>query len=295
MASAFVVGGASYDSIVYLDAFPQRTETHVAEDFRETVGSTGSGKAMNLGRLGFDTTLHAMIGDDWYGEQLQQAFDAEPLSFLYDFDPNGTERHVNLMNDAGERISIFVVTSTPDPDIDYSRLESRLESCDYAVINVVNYARHLLPAAERFDKPVWVDVHAYDGRDPFFDDYLDHADYLFFSTEGMDDYREFMTRQIDAGTELVVGTRGRDGAVAVTSEYEWIEVPAIDDYDLADANGAGDAFFAGYLYGFDRGYDVRRCMRTGTIAAGECITAGELAHPDLSPERIADRYDEYYE
>ncbi|MFW5950411.1 MAG: PfkB family carbohydrate kinase, partial [archaeon] len=75
---------------------------------------------------------------------------------------------------------------------------------------------------------------------------------------------------------------------------EWIEVPAIHDYDLTDANGAGDAFFAGFLYGLDRGDDLERCLRTGTIAAGECITAGELAHPDLSPARIEERHEEYY-
>ncbi|MFW5956326.1 MAG: hypothetical protein ACOCQY_02870, partial [Halorhabdus sp.] len=71
---------------------------------------------------------------------MRAAFADEPLAFWFDIDPNGTERHVTLLNDAGERISIVVGESTPDPDVDFSRLQARLESTDYAIIDVDNDA-----------------------------------------------------------------------------------------------------------------------------------------------------------
>lgn len=120
----FVAGGCSYNSMGYLDEFPQETETHRARNFQETVGSTGAGKTLNLGRLGMNVTFHAMIGADRYGEVIEETFASEPVTFISDVDPNGTERHINLMNAHGERISIVVVESTPEPDIDYDRLDA---------------------------------------------------------------------------------------------------------------------------------------------------------------------------
>jgi len=289
----FVAGGCSWDSIVYLDSFPDRTETHFARDFQETLGSSGSGKALNLGRLGVDTRLHAMIGDDRYGEAIRERFDAESVTFEADIDPNGTERHVNLMNDAGERISIFVVLPTQEPDIGYERLERWVAEADALVVSPVNYSRHLLPAAVEARTPVWADVHAYDGEDEYYDDFLAAADYLFMSEEGMDDYREFMREQIDAGKRLVVCTRGDDGVTALTADGEWVEVPAAE-FEMTDTNGAGDAFFAGYLYGHRQGLAVETNLRLGTLAGGLAVSSRDLAHPELSPDRLAAEYERRY-
>ncbi|MFC4358744.1 carbohydrate kinase family protein [Halobium salinum] len=290
---AFVAGGCSYNAMVYLDEFPRETETHRARDFRETVGSTGAGKTMNLGRLGLDVTFHAMLGDDRYGRIVRETFADEPATFLHDVDPNGTERHVNLMNAEGERISIFVVESTPAPDIDYERLERLVKTCDAFVVNPVDYTRPLLAAAERHDTPVWCDVHAYDGVDPHHDAFVDAADYLFLSEEGMDDPTEFMRERVDAGTELVVCTRGADGSTALTADGERIEVPA-ESFEMVDTNGAGDAYVSGFLYGHAQGEDTETCMRLGTLAGGLAVESPELAHAGLSAERLALEYEDRY-
>jgi len=290
----FVAGGCSWDSIVYLDEFPRETETHFARDFQETLGSSGAGKALNMGRLGVDTRLHAMIGDDRYGEAIRERFDAEPVTFEADIDPNGTERHVNLMNDAGERISIFVVSPTQEPDIDYERVEQWTAKADALVVSPVNYTRGLLPAAVEAGTPVWADIHAYDGEDGYYDDFLAAADYLFMSEEGMDDYRGFMHEQIDAGKRLVVCTHGEDGATALTADGEWVEVPAAE-FEMIDTNGAGDAFFAGYLYGHRQGLPVETNLRLGTLAGGLAVSSLDLAHPELSPDRLAAEYERRYE
>lgn len=288
----FVAGGCSWDAIVSLEEFPTTTETHFAKDFQETLGSSGSGKSLNLGRLGVDTRFHAMIGDDRFGEAIRDRFASEPVAFEFDIDPNGTERHVNLMNDAGERISIFVVLPTQEPDIDYERLESWVARADALVVSPVNYSRYLLPAADEADTPVWADIHAYDGEDPYYDDFLDAADYLFMSEEGMDDPRAFMRERLDAGAELVVCTHGADGATALTADG-WFEVPA-QEFEVVDTNGAGDAFFAGFLYGHRQRLDVETCLRLGTLCGGLAVESRELSHPDLSPDRLAAEYERRY-
>jgi sugar/nucleoside kinase (ribokinase family) len=289
----FVAGGCSWDAIVYLDEFPERTETHFARDFQETLGSSGSGKALNLGRLGIETRFHAMIGEDRFGEAIQERFAAEPVEFRFDDDPNGTERHINLMNDNGERISIFVVQPTQEPEIDYERLEQWVANADALVVSPVNYTRHLLPAAVQADTAVWADVHAYDGEDEYYQDFLEAADYLFMSGEGMDGVESFMHERIDAGAELVVCTRGKDGASALTSGGDRFEVPA-ENFETVDTNGAGDAFFAGYFYGHRQGEGVRTNLRLGTLAGGLAVSSWDLAHPELSPDRLAAEYERRY-
>jgi len=289
----FVAGGCSWDAIVYLDTFPERTETHFARDFQETLGSSGSGKALNLGRLGVDTRFHAMIGEDRYGEAIRERFDAEPVAFEADIDPNGTERHVNLMNDAGERISIFVVSPTQEPDIGYERLERWVAEADALVVSPVNYTRPLLDVAEERATPVWADIHDYDGEDEYYDDFLAAADYLFMSDEGVSDHREFMREQIETDKHLVVCTHGEDGATALTADGEWVEVPAAE-FDMIDTNGAGDAFFAGYLYGHRQRLPVETNLRLGTLAGGLAVSSLDLAHPELSPDRLAAEYEQRY-
>lgn len=288
-----VVGGCSYNSMVYLDEFPRRTETHHASAFHETVGSTGAGKTLNLGRLGMDVTFHAMIGRDRYGEVIEETFAAEPVTFVHDVDPNGTERHINLMNADGERISIFVVEPTPEPDIDYDRLRDLVGDSDALLINPVDYTRPLLSAAERRDTPVWCDIHAYDGENPRYEAFIEAADYLFLSDEGMDDTLGFMREQVDAGAELVVCTAGADGSTALASDGRWIEVPA-ESFEMVDTNGAGDAYVSGFLYGRARGADVETSMRLGTLAGGLAVGSYELAHPDISAERLTAEYERHY-
>lgn len=289
-----VIGGCSYNSMIYLDEFPQETETHRANNFQEAVGSTGAGKTLNLGRLGMNVTFHAMIGQDRYGELIKETFTAEPVMFIYDVDSNGTERHVNLMNDDGERISIFVVEATPEPDIDYSRLTDLVKTNEVLLINPVDYTRPLLSAAERHNTPVWCDVHAYDGENPHYEAFVEAADYLFMSEEGIDDASGFMYEQIEAGTDLVVCTQGAGGSMALTSNGMWIEMPA-EPFEMVDTNGAGDAYVSGFLYGHSRGKDVETCMRLGTLAGGLAVGSYELVHPDLSIDRLIAEYERHYD
>ncbi len=59
-------------------------------------------------------------------------------------------------------------------------------------------------------------------------------------------------------------------------------------------NGAGDNFFAGFLYGHLQGYGVRRCLELGTIVGGLCVTSHELVLPDLSPALVEREYHQHY-
>ncbi len=282
-----VLGGISYNTMIYLDRLPApESQTVFSRGLHETVGSSGAGKALNLCRLGMEVTLHGTIGDDWHGRWIAERLRKERLDFIYDLDPAGTQRHVNLMDADGRRISIFVAYGSPDPAVDRRRIEEAVGRSDYVKLGLANYCRHLIPLVKAHGRAIWCDLHDYDGRQEYHRDFVEAADYLFLSSDALPDYRPFMAEMIRRGKKLVVCTHGRKGSTALTPDGRWLEVPIVSSYERVDTNGAGDAFFAGYLYGHSRGYLVERCLELGTVAAGLSVTSRELALPEMTAEMV---------
>jgi sugar/nucleoside kinase (ribokinase family) len=296
MKKALVLGGVSFDSIIYLGNLPRpEPQTIYPQGFHETVGETGAGKALNLCKLDMDVTLHGLVGLDYYGEQVREYLSGQDhLSFVYDVDPKGTPRHVNLMDAEGRRISISVESGSFEPQVDRTAIASLIAQRDYIALNILNYCRYFIPLIKGEGKEIWCDIHDYDGRDPYYADFTDSADYLFVSSDALPDYRGFMEKMVAEGRQLVVCTHGKEGSTVMTHAGEWIDTPIIDSYKRVDTNGAGDAFFAGFLFGHSRGYSPETCARLGTVASGLCITSRELAFPGLSAALLMYEYSKHY-
>lgn len=295
MKKVLVLGGTTFDSIIYLENLPKpEPQTIHYAPINETMGSTGAGKALNLAKLNVETVLHSIIGEDLYGGKIIKALEKAGVNFIYDIDPKGTERHVNLMDQNGNRISIFVTQSSSDLQLDMPKIEELIKQCDIVVLNIIGYTKQLIPLIKKYKKPVWTDLHDYNCGNPYHEDYIEVADYIFVSSDNMPDYRNTMKKWMECGKELVVCTHGKNGATALTKEGKWIEVPIIEDYKFKDANGAGDSFFSGFLYGYLKGKTIDECLRFGTICAGLCITSSELSFEDLSEELINSEYEKYF-
>jgi sugar/nucleoside kinase (ribokinase family) len=295
MTNVFVAGDVTFNSLIYLEHFPQPVaQTVFSAGFHETVGGTAAGKALNLARLGLSVTLHGLIGEDAAGRFIRGYLAHEKLDFVYDVDPKGTQRHVNLMEDSGARISIYVAYATFDPVIDLERIASCVARADVVALNLSNYCRRIIPLAKQHGKPVWCDIHDYDGKNDYHRDFIAGADVITMSSDAMPGYRAFMERLIADGKQLVICTHGRNGSTALAADGRWIETPAITSYAQKDTNGAGDAFFAGVQYGYTRGDEIERCLRLGAVTAGLCITSSELYDADLSAEKIDVEYTLHY-
>jgi sugar/nucleoside kinase (ribokinase family) len=76
--------------------------------------------------------------------------------------------------------------------------------------------------------------------------------------------------------ELVV-VHFPQGAVLVARDGEVIHLPsvAVPDAERKGANGAGDAFAAGFFYGRHEGWARADCLRMGHAAAAACLRAAE--------------------
>ena len=282
--------------MVYVDNLPQPVpQTVFSKRFHETVGSTGAGKALNLHPLGLDVILHGLVGDDENGRKLQAYLANQNISLIYDNDPDGTKHHINLMDNYGQRISIHVVPGTFEPEIDWTKIEPHIAEANVVALNIINYCRHAIPIIKKYHKPIWCDIHDYDGKSAYHQDFIDAADVILMSSDALPAFRPFMEQQIDNGKELVICTHGRDGATALTASGEWIDVPILDEFERIDTNGAGDSFFAGVLYGRLRNYPIEKCLQVATIVSGLCINSPNLANESLSADCVESLYQKYFE
>jgi ribokinase len=77
------------------------------------------------------------------------------------------------------------------------------------------------------------------------------------------------------GIKIIIITMGKKGAALCTQIQSEI-IPAINVDEVIDTTGAGDAFSAGFIYGFaqNKSYqfeDVKNNVKCGNIIAGNCI------------------------
>ena len=277
-----IVGGTSLDTIIQLySPLKQGPQTTWAKSCYKAVGGTGAGKALNLSRLGFAVTLHTCLGDDAEAQAVVDGLTHDNIQLLIETGSMPTEQHTNLMTPEGDRTSIYTHPPENPKEFDMTGIEQAMPSVDIAAISILDYTRPVLKLAKAHQKPIWMDLHDYDGKNEYHQEFLDAADVVFVSSDKLPDYRAFMLQQIEAGKQLVVCTHGKQGATAVDSNGEFYEQPIIESYELKDSNGAGDAFFSGYLYAHMQGKPIRDCMLAGAVVAGMCIQSSLLFDESL--------------
>jgi acarbose 7IV-phosphotransferase len=287
MKKVLVLGGVSFNMVVHVDDFlqPVAQTLHSVKSFYETLGNTGSGKALNLNKLGFDVDLYGVIGEDEQGEKIRSSFQKEGIHFFHDVSAGGTERHLNfLKNTTGERQSIFLNTIPDDIHTNKELVEGLIEKSDYVFLNIVSYCKDFIPLLNKHKKEVWVDLHDYDGKNDYHQPFIDVADVIQFSSENNPGYRETMEEFLSSGKKLIICTHGSKGSTILTAAG-WVETSALP-YDAIDTNGAGDAFFSGILYGITQGYEMETTAKAASIVGGITVTSKELAAEDLSSDRV---------
>jgi sugar/nucleoside kinase (ribokinase family) len=287
-----VFGSASWDTLIHVASFPSpEAATIVPEDWHETIGGSGAGEAMNLARLGVDVVLHCALGPDRAGDEVRIGLAAAGVVMDPVVDTGRTRRHVNVMDGRGDRMSFMLGDDDSGRRFDPEGVEPLILAVDHVLVGIVEPARDVIPVARRLGRQVWTDLHDTDGRRAWDRDFLE-ADAVFFSDQRLPDPRPFMRRLVRAGRGLVVCTRADRGALALTGDGRWIDVPAEPVEAVVDTNGAGDAFLAGTLVGHLRGLPIEQSLRIGARVAALAVGSTELAFPDLSPASIADLIDE---
>ncbi|MFC4628965.1 carbohydrate kinase family protein [Promicromonospora alba] len=271
-----VAGPAAWNTLVRLDQLPDpRPHTVFARGAVRTLGGTSAGKVLHLADLGVASTLATDVGTDPEGDLILAALErARGAEILGRRVAGPSEQHLNLMTDAGERLSIYLATPAASPGPDAAAV-ARVTAAEHVVLDLSAVGLSLLPAAVASGATLWTDLHDYDGAAEFHRPFADACSYVFLNDDGTEDHRALMTSLLERGASTVVCTLGARGAVARTAEG-WFECPA-EPVDVVDTNGAGDAFFAGFFAARLTGAGTAECLRAGARQATRALGSRHLS------------------
>lgn len=274
-----VCGPASWNHLIFLDRLPEPVpHMQFALGDLATLGGTSAGKILHLTDLGVDATLHALIGGDEEGRLVTSAFAAAGAPVRAHASER-TERHVNLMTAAGERVSLYLATPSTASVDSVDSIEQAIEGAHVAIVDLCEMGLTLVERrlAGSAGAPIWTDLHDYDGKSGFHEPFLRAADVVFMNDDGTDDPWALMQSCLDRGPRLAVCTLGERGAIALDANGARASVPA-QPVSVVDTNGAGDAFFSGFLAASLRDEALGHCLEAGARQATVALSSMHL-HP----------------
>ena len=95
MTEILVLGGASWNRMIHVDALPQGVSATIFDaDEAEGAGSTGVGKSMALAALGYAPVLQCALGRDAEASRIRTACAQRGISMIVDEQDAPTPRHL---------------------------------------------------------------------------------------------------------------------------------------------------------------------------------------------------------
>jgi sugar/nucleoside kinase (ribokinase family) len=181
------------------------------------------------------------------------------------------------MTPAGARLSLYL--ATPEHPDAAATAPEVLDAVELAVLDLAPRSAHLLAPARERGIPIWTDLHDYDGESAFHRPFLEAAEVVFMNADRTDDPWQLLARCLEAGPRLAVCTLGAEGAIALDADGRRASTPA-EPAAVVDTNGAGDAFFAGFLDAWLRDADLAPALHAGARQAVVALETRHL-HPAL--------------
>jgi adenosine kinase len=102
---------------------------------------------------------------------------------------------------------------------------------------------------------------------------MDGAHFLFvndYEFELVSKKTGFDLAQMLKHVDVIVVTRGKDGSSVYAAGKEY-NIPVVPEVSIVDPTGVGDAYRAGFLAGYARGWSWQLCGQIGSLAATYCL------------------------
>lgn len=285
-----VNGAASWNVTARVETLPAPvSQTLFADRWGEGLGGTSAGKAVTLAALGAEVVLQTVLGADREAQSVRSALARPGIVVRATESANGrTERHVNLLDASGGRVSIYLelpqaAPTAQPPAVDRDAVAAVLDLADHSV--------PLLAAYRDAGIPVWCDVHDDDGTaEGYSRPFTAAATVVVASDVRIADVDGYLRARIAEGARLAVCTRGAEGARAVhrnESGERWYEVGPAGVDQVVDTEGAGDAFVAGLLMALARGADVPRALAEASATGALAVASAGLGASAADAHAVA--------
>lgn len=274
MASILVAGLINVETTLRVERFPIEYQPQNFPFFgvRTSVSGVGYNVAKALTALGHAVALLSLGGEDLTGQQVRLALAEDGIDAV-DVLPvmPQTPQSVILYDGEGRREVYTDLKDIQERAFPVSRFEALAAESALCVLCNINFARGLLPVAQRLGKTIACDVHTIaDADDDFNRDFMAAADILFCSNERLPEapgrWMETIGRRYDPALQ-VVGL-GAQGALLKVRGQAPQHVAARVTRPVVNTIGAGDSLFSAFLHGWlQTPDDPLRALRLATIFA----------------------------
>ena len=231
------------------------------------------------------------LGKDEYGRKVAAVI--EPLGLDTELTVNPkieTVFEVSVADRTGDRTYYYQRTPQTVATLDRADLDG-LENARFLYVDWYDGDHILRPikAAAKFGVPVFVNIESqFDNRELLKG--IGPYATVFQATVDESDADEKMLEAarmvLDAGVGIALVTGGSSGCLATDGKtMVRVEAPKVE---VADGNGAGSCFAAGFIYGRLQEWPLERCARLATAQASlKCSRVGYTPFSVEDGERLA--------
>ncbi len=270
MKKIYVVGSINTDLVIKAPYMPVSGETLTGEGFFTAHGGKGANQAVAAARLGGNVVMCGCVGDDGFGKNAIEAFQADGIDTQHvrvvGNTPSGTA--VIIVVDGDNRIILDkgangclteqdidgALTNAQEGDIYLTQLENPIEIIGYGLKKAKEKGMYIILNPAPANKEITP--------------YLGYCDLITPNETEVEllGGREELLNKV----ETLLVTLGGDGFEIVTKEGSW-KYPCIKITPV-DTTAAGDTLCGGLVAMLAEGYSLEKAAKFGSKAASIACT-----------------------
>ncbi|HIP58216.1 MAG TPA: carbohydrate kinase family protein [Archaeoglobus profundus] len=275
-------GALNLDKIYKVNRIPGIEDEVYVKDVEVHPGGSAANTIVGLSRLGMKTGYIGKVGKDEDGKFLLEDLKREGVDIRNVIVEDGrTGNALILVDDNGNRA--IIVDPGVNDTIRFDEIDLDFVS-RFKVLHLTSFICKLSDESFKSQKKLVKMFEGYISFDPGIiyaqrgiDELrpiLTYVDVLLLNKTEIEEltglnYRDGVLELINIGVSVVVVKLGEDGCYITDGNIE-ITLPPFK-VEVVDTTGAGDAFNAGFLYGFLKGKDLKECGKLGNLVASKCI------------------------
>jgi pseudouridine kinase len=291
MSRICVIGGANIDYFAHADQ-PIRSRDSNPGYLKKSNGGVARNIAENLARLHMNPDFITVIGNDQEGMQLIAEGEQVGIRFHH-VEVSQTPSYIALM-DANHDLYAGVAAMGAISALTVAEINQRkaiIDQADLVFLDTNLETEVIRSLLSRIDQPVYVDGISTRKAIrilPFFDriealklNILEATALTNRSYKSEQDLLVIASFFLNRGLKELYLTLGDKGVCHATADTFEIREPK--PVSIVNSTGAGDAFFAGVIYGKIKGLDPIACGEAAAILA---LQSERAVSPLLTPETL---------
>lgn len=292
-----VVGGANMDIISFPYKKLRMNDSNPGKTFL-SLGGVGRNIGENLSRMGIDTRLITVLGNDPYGNLIIDEATKVGLNMMDSLviEDETTSTYTCILDETGD-MKIALSSMDIFEKMTISFIESKKEIIENSKLCIVdtNIPKEVLKhIVSNFKCKFFIDTVSTTKAEKIKNilgyfhtikvNKLEAEILSGMSIEKEEDLKRVASYFFQEGVERVIISLGKDGIYYFDGEIEKRLVPP--KVTIKNATGAGDAFVAGLAYAYFNEFDIENTLKFATAASIITLEDENTINPSISPENI---------